>query len=235
MMAFHTDPPFTPPVPPEDRSTSRATRKPPPIGKHTSDEALYSFFAEHQDQHSFRLLYDRYYQRNRRFFQKWLRDESVADDLTQEVFRRLVNFAPRFRPDQSFSSFQHTVVRNVLKGHYRTVSRDRLTCFSDVANRPLGVRSPTDRAAFRDPMDPPAKNYAPDVDAYRAEVSAAITSAVEALEGEYRRPFEMYHLQGLPFEDIARRENIPVGTAKSRVHRARLQLRKILTEFQAEH
>ncbi len=65
------------------------------------------------------------------------------------------------------------------------------------------------------------------------ELRARIRAAVAALAEEYRVVFELREVHGLDYEAIAERVAIPVGTVRSRIHRARHQLQQILERDRA--
>lgn len=62
----------------------------------------------------------------------------------------------------------------------------------------------------------------------RAELREVVASAIAELPAEFRVPLELYEVDGLDYAAIARREQLPVGTVRSRIHRARRRLRERL-------
>ena len=66
---------------------------------------------------------------------------------------------------------------------------------------------------------------------FAAEFREALDSALDDLEPLYREPFVLYQVEQYSFSEIADQLDIPVGTAKSRTHRARVRLREILADY----
>ena len=64
-----------------------------------------------------------------------------------------------------------------------------------------------------------------------AELRAALRTAIDDLPGEYRAPLVLHDVEGLSTQEIAEALQVKPGTVKSRVHRARLFLRKRLAEL----
>jgi len=68
----------------------------------------------------------------------------------------------------------------------------------------------------------------------RAELAEAVRRAVDSLPARYRLPLTMFHLDGLSYERVASFLDIPLGTAKSLIHRAREKLRLTLAPYARE-
>lgn len=123
-----------------------------------------------------------------------------AEDVTQEVFLRV------FRSLRGWDS------RRPLKPWIMgiTVNRCR-TWLSQRARRPELVDY------LQDTLPGPAADDS-------GELIQEIQHAVAELRLEYRTAFVLYHEQGQPYEDIARAMNRPVGTIKTWLHRARMEI-----------
>ena len=66
------------------------------------------------------------------------------------------------------------------------------------------------------------------------ETGDTVRKALRALQPHYRAAFELYELEGLTYEQVAERLDVPIGTVRSRLQRARHQLRERLkTHFEA--
>jgi len=124
------------------------------------------------------------------------RDRSIAEDVTQEAFIRAFRFLHTFRGDCRFSSWLLRITRNC--------GMDALRARSHRAEREQGGAPPTGQT------DPVA----------RAELEAALASVSE----EHREPFMLIEVFGLSYREAADVLQLPVGTVKSRMHRARRAL-----------
>lgn len=129
-------------------------------------------------------------------------DPGAADDLTQEVYLRALRTIPRFRGDSSARTWLLTVARRVAADEIRSRQRRR--------------RLPT----------PVATHEADRADAH------AVEDLIATLGPERREAFVLTQLLGLSYGEAAAAMEVPVGTIRSRVARAREQL--IAAHDQAE-
>lgn len=202
-------------------------------GERRSDEALMAAYVERGCEASFGELHERYEARIRGFLLKRLGDVASAEDLTQSAFARILKAADRFDAERStFSRWSHTIVENVLKNHYRSRARSRLQNMTDL-NGSAFCTSPQELARPDIEMADPAPGA--ERAAFAAEFREALNQALEDLEPLYREPFVMYQVEQYSFAEIAARLGIPVGTAKSRTHRARVRLREVLGDYAPDH
>jgi len=123
-----------------------------------------------------------------------------AEDVTQEVFLRIFRSLKRWDQARPFKPWVMGI----------TVNRCR-TWLSQRIKRPELVDY-LHETASKEPAD----------DA--AELVREIQDAVREMRWEYRSVFVMYHERGLPYEDIAEAMEKPVGTVKTWLHRARLEV-----------
>ena len=144
-----------------------------------------------------------------------------AADLSQDIFLRLWNGLKNFRGEAKFFTWLVSVAKNTSadwirkkKRRIRTVS---LTQDEDEDTPP----------AFAEPEDPdPDVN--PALAAEKRERQEAVRAAVASLGEEHRIVIQLRDMEGMSYEDIADRLGISIGTVKSRISRARVQVRKIL-------
>lgn len=132
-------------------------------------------------------------------------DPGAADDLTQEVYLRAMRTAPRFRGDASARTWLLTIARCVAADEIRARQRGRVRGLSDAA---VGL----DALEGREPADPD-----------HTEVHA-LSALVDGLDPERREAFVLTQLLGLSYAEAAAAAEVPVGTIRSRVARARGQL-----------
>ena len=136
-----------------------------------------------------------------------------AEDLTQEVFVKVYQTLHRYREgDGPFGAWLMAVARNHAIDHYRRRRQERLRRSDDLS--------------VLETM--PAKGEHPVVGLERKERVALVQSGLRALPADLRLPLVLCDLQGLPYEEIAASLQIPLGTVKSRINRARLELAKRL-------
>ncbi len=137
-----------------------------------------------------------------------------AEDLTQEVFVKVYQTLDRYRErDGAFGGWLMAVARNHAIDHYRRRKQER-------------VRRSEDTDALE---RMPAPGEHPTAGLERQERAGFVHRALRALPPELRLPLILCDLQGMAYDDIAAELQVPLGTVKSRINRARLELAKRLT------
>ena len=111
-----------------------------------SDEEVFGHYARTGSEESFQTIFKRYQPRIHGFLVKRINDPVIADDLTQNIFVRILRNANKFDTNRDFSKWVFTIVNNVLKNHYRTLSRDRMHAFTDMQR---GSFAPTLAASLK--------------------------------------------------------------------------------------
>src|SRR5512137_688314 len=136
-----------------------------------------------------------------------------AEDLTQEGFVKVYQTLGRYREsDGPFGGWLMAVARNHAIDHYRRRKQERLRRADDPAV--------LDEA--------PAREEHPIAGLEREERRRLVHSGLRALPPDLRVPLILRDLQELPYEAIASELGIPLGTVKSRINRARIELAKRL-------
>ncbi|HEX8202043.1 MAG TPA: sigma-70 family RNA polymerase sigma factor [Isosphaeraceae bacterium] len=137
-----------------------------------------------------------------------------AHDLLQDAFLRAYEKLGRFHGESSFYTWLYRIAVNLaLSGRRRRRTTLRL--------------SGTRRDAPIDPPDDPEQSD-PTLPLERAERSARIQEALNALAPDHRAVVVLKEFDGLRYEEVAAVLGIPVGTVRSRLHRARGELRQRL-------
>ena len=137
-----------------------------------------------------------------------------AEDLTQEVFVKVYQTLGRYREaDGPFGGWLMAVARNHAIDHYRRRKQERTR------------RSDDDTVLDR--MAAPGEH--PIAGLERQERAGIVHRGLRALPPDLRLPLILCDLQGMPYDEIAAELSLPLGTVKSRINRARLELAKRLT------
>jgi RNA polymerase sigma-70 factor (ECF subfamily) len=137
-----------------------------------------------------------------------LGDADDALDATQDTFLTALRKLDQFRGDAAFSTWMHRVAVN--------------TCYDLLRKR---RRQPMLRLAGeddRDPMQDEGPSTPDPADAVVGGIDAA--RALARVPEDFRIVLVLADVQDLPYEEIARILDVPVGTVKSRVHRGRIAL-----------
>lgn len=166
-------------------------------------------------QAAYRTLVTRYASAAVNVAARLVRDRAVAEELAQDAFVRAFARLDSYDPERKFSSWFFRVLHNLVVDHLRrrrveTVSLDALTAD--------GYQGPADA------VDP-----SPEDELERRSLAAALEGALGRLRAEYREVVVLRYQQGLTIEEIAGVLELPEGTVKTFLHRARKELAGLLT------
>ena len=152
---------------------------------------------------------------------RMVRDRETAEDLAQETFIKVLNAIASYRPEFKFSSWVFKIANNTAIDHLRRRELDTLSLQgSPHASTPDAIEATTLQVSdgSETPLD--------EVEA--RELGAEIEVAINQLRPEYRSCILLRHVEGRPYEEIAEMLDLPLGTVKTYIHRARHELREAL-------
>ena len=170
---------------------------------------------------AFDQLYARYSRPLMNFFYQMCFDRTASEDYLQETFFRVWRARATYRPIGKVSTWLFQIAKN-----YWLNEREKLK------RRPFNTAIGGDdhAAGFGDVAD--ARRSAQPTDAARAsEFEDAIRRATAELSEKLRIVFVLARHQGLPYAEISRVLDIPVGTVKSRMALAEKNLRRSLSPY----
>jgi RNA polymerase sigma-70 factor (ECF subfamily) len=162
------------------------------------------------DVESFTMLIEERQDRMTRLAVGILGSPSDADDALQDWLVSLWRNLPTLRDAARFDAWSDRILVNACRRILRSRGRDRLRIapLSSQGSDLASAHGDEDAGAERD----------------------ALERAFETLSAEDRAAVILHHLEGRPLADIADRLDVPVGTLKARLHRARFALRRALEE-----
>lgn len=156
-------------------------------------------------------LYDRYAAIALGMALKIVRDQSEAEDVVHDAFIAMVERADQFRPERgSLVAWLITMVRNLALDRSRRRARRAQITDDELRHEPLPLE-----------LNPEQSSWA-------AREREAVRSAMTKLSGPQRETLEIAFFEGLSYPEIAARENVALGTVKSRASRALGALRAAL-------
>ena len=159
------------------------------------------------------------------FVLRQLRVPSLAEDVTQDVFMRLVQNAAEFKHEARFLTWLYTIARNLCIDQLRKQSHRRHASL-DQAAAPQSEAPPLGETV----ADPNPQTSA-EHNALSAEVRSSIVKAVDSLPDDQREVFLLREVASLPFRDIAEITGVGENTVKSRMRYALEKLRLDLDEY----
>ena len=152
---------------------------------------------------------------------RMVRDRDTAEDLAQESFIKVLNNIDRYRPEFKFSSWLFKIANNVAIDHLRKRTVDTVSL--------EGSRYATTTAEAESSAIPVAsKDQSALEEMESKELGGAIEKAVASLRPEYRACILLRHVEDRSYEEIAATLDLPLGTVKTYIHRARHELRRAL-------
>ncbi len=146
-----------------------------------------------------------------------------AEDLTQEVFLRAFLHIRDFRGAASVSTWLYRIASNICVDALRHRKRQEAHTFD--LDAPVATNDDKVSRQVRD--DGPT----PDEAVQRKELHRKIQDAIDSLSDKLREVVVLYDILGVPYEEISQIVGCPLGTVKSRLFNARLQLRDILRPY----
>jgi RNA polymerase sigma-70 factor, ECF subfamily len=177
--------------------------------------------AQRGDMDSFNQLVLKYQDMMYRISLRILNDESSADDATQNAMIQAFRNIRSFRGG-SFRSWLARVTVNASYDEMRRWRRQASMSFEQVNQEGDEIES---LPWMMDLSAGPEERYD------SMELRDALQHCVKALTPDYRLVVVLVDVEGMSYEEVARVANIPVGTVKSRLARARGQLRKSLQSY----
>src|SRR5262245_38221658 len=149
-----------------------------------------------------------------------VRNPEEARDLSQEAFVKTFATLDRYNPVYAFSSWLYKITANLCIDHIR---KQRMKMLS--LDEPMDGEEGTIARELQDP------GQRPDEASESNEMRGVIRDAIAQLPKHYREILILRHHKQLSYEEIAKALEIPLGTVKARIHRAREGLKQILQSY----
>lgn len=168
------------------------------------------------DRRAFDQIVHRYQDRVYTLCRRWLGHPEGAEEITQEVFIALVRSLPTFRGDARLSTYVFKVTLNHCRNH--RLYRQRRAWGRHEA---LGPRPDDDDRPEVQVADEAARTDAP---LHASEAQALLVEGLGALDDDHRQILLLRDVEDLSYEEIGEILELPGGTVRSRIHRARQEL-----------
>jgi RNA polymerase sigma-70 factor (ECF subfamily) len=184
------------------------------MGKALPDDELIRRFVG-GDKAAFGALVARHEQRVYNVALRMLGRPDDARDAAQDAFLSAMRSLPNFRGDSAFTTWLHRITINACYDMLRRGKRVQLAAVSDESEGGTGA-----------PHEPPPAPDHADSAAAAIDVQRALLRVPE----EFRAVLVLHDVQDLSYDQVGEALGIPVGTVKSRLHRARVSLAGFLGE-----
>jgi RNA polymerase sigma-70 factor (ECF subfamily) len=177
--------------------------------------------AREAEETAYRELLRRYQRPVFSLIYRMVRDRELAEDLSQETFVKVLNALDRYRPEYKFSSWVFKIANNAAIDHLRKKELDTLSLQG-------GPDATTPERVEATALQLGDQTESPLDELEARELGSTIERAIGLLRPEYRSCIILRHVEGRPYDEIAVILDLPLGTVKTYIHRARAELRESL-------
>lgn len=151
---------------------------------------------------------------------RMLGNRAEAEDVAQEVFITVFKTIDTFREESKFSTWLYRVTVNHCKNRIKYLARRHDRDRDELDEMSPGANNATNGM--------PVRARQPDRALEGAQMEVLLKEAIDSLDEEHRAVVILRDIEDLSIEEICQITDLPDGTVKSRLHRARLALRKKL-------
>ena len=182
-----------------------------------SDEELILRF-QNGDEQSYVELVNRYRDRLINYIYRFVNDTESAEDIVQDALVKLYTHKHYYKKIAKFSTWIYTIAGNLAKTELRKKKTRKVTNLSQLG--------PEDRDYELPSVEPAADKIA-----HSEYLGNRIQIAINKLPLHFKTVTILRDIQELSYEEISKIVDVPLGTVKSRINRARLQLQKELKDL----
>ncbi|MBI4540717.1 MAG: sigma-70 family RNA polymerase sigma factor [Gemmatimonadetes bacterium] len=155
---------------------------------------------------------------------RMVRDRAAAEDLAQETFVRVFNSLDSYDPSYKLSSWIFKIANNLAIDHLRRRKVETLSIHGS-------PHAETQEEEEQTRITVEAAGETPEQYVAHRELGGHIDRAIGELRPEYRAAITLRHLEGYSYEEIAQVMDVPLGTVKTYIHRARSELKEKLAHL----
>ncbi len=171
------------------------------------------------DESAYQALLEKYRLALQRHVGRMVRDKAEVDDLVQECFIKAFTALGSYSSDYAFSTWLYKIATNHTIDYLR---KKKLPTMS--IDRPISSKDGEIEYEL------PDTTYRPDRHIVEDQRKELLRDAIDALPPKYHRVIVMRHQQEKSYEEIARELDLPLGTVKAHIFRARALLYKHLRD-----
>tara|TARA_Y100000817_G_C16804420_1_gene521201 strand:- start:152 stop:736 length:585 start_codon:yes stop_codon:yes gene_type:complete len=182
----------------------------------TDEELIRRFQAG--DERAYVELVNRYKDKLLNFVFQFLSDIEQAEDVVQDTMIRLYEKKHYYKEIAKFSTWIYTIARNLANTELRKRKRRKTTYLSQMSKEERQYEIP----AVQDDVDQSLHNEF---------INDRIQSAINNLPEHFKIVIILRDIQELSYDDISNIVEVPLGTIKSRINRARIQLQAELQDL----
>lgn len=175
--------------------------------------SILDYFKAGLDERAFGMLVDKYGPRIYNVALNMVRDEQEAEDVTQEVFIKIYRGISQFRGEARLSTWIYRIAKNACYSHLKKEKKYRdMTEIEDFVHLASNGTNPEEAHIVRDEK-------------------LQVRRAVYELPEKHRLAISLYYFHEKSYEEISKIMDVPMGTIKSYIHRAKQSLAKSLDKI----
>jgi len=163
------------------------------------------------DKHAFDLLVSKYQRKLGRLISRFVRDQSEAEDVTQEAFIKAYRALPGFRGESAFYTWLYRIGINTAKNYLLANKR----------RAPTSTPFDTEESESFEDAGLLHEMNTPENELMSKQVVDVVQRSLQQLPEDLRSALTLREIEGLSYEEIADVMNCPIGTVRSRIFRAR--------------
>ena len=184
--------------------------------KYTDEELIASF--QNGNEQAYIELVRRYRDRLMTFVFRFLGDMELSEDIVQDTMIKVYTHKHYYKEIAKFSTWIYTIAGNLAKTELRKRKRRKVTLLSQMNTDDRKYEIPSTELQSEDIVQ---GEY----------TERYIQKAILQLPLHFRTVVILRDIQELSYEEISNIVNVPLGTVKSRINRARLQLQQTLKDY----
>jgi RNA polymerase sigma-70 factor (ECF subfamily) len=192
--------------------------------KRLTDQEVVAYAREGREA-AYRELIGRYERPVFSLIFRLVRQREKAEDLAQDTFIKVLNALDRYDPAHKLSSWIFKIAHNTALDQLRKKEPEMLSLEGSPHAETADEIQATAVVAV-------SSEESPEEYAASRELGEVLERAIGTLRPEYRSAIVLAHVEGRPYEEIAEIMDVPLGTVKTYIHRARNELRSKLEHLQ---
>ena len=155
---------------------------------------------------------------------KFLGNHEDANDVAQDAFVRVYRNIHKFRGHSSFQTWLYKIILNLARNRYRKMKRRK-------EDKQVSLDNPLLQDEGEISREIADETYSPERGMRSKEIQQQVQAALEKIAPEHRQVAVLRHIEGLSYTEMSEILGCAEGTIKSRLHRARQELREYLREL----